>query len=69
MATEQITPPSDNGDRTKVTWTPHRVRQLAVLAGVDPRTARRWLARKPVTSTCAARLSDAAHTLEAGRHD
>lgn len=42
------------------TWTPHRIRELAVAAGVDPRTAARWLRGGTVTSTCAARLERAA---------
>lgn len=47
-------------------WNPHEVRQLAVLAGVDPRTARRWLSGQQVTSTCAARLGEALHSLHKG---
>lgn len=39
-------------------WTAHQIRLLAVHAGVDPRTAKRWLLGKPMSSTCAARLSE-----------
>jgi hypothetical protein len=37
---------------------PHQVRVLAVTAGVDPRTAQRWLDGASVTSTVAARLEE-----------
>src|SRR3990172_9335803 len=40
-------------------WSPHQVRVLAAMAAVDPRTAAKWLAGHPVTSTCDARLSEA----------
>jgi hypothetical protein len=43
-----------------VALTPHEERRLAVVAGVDPRTARRWWKGQSVTSTCAARLEEAA---------
>lgn len=44
-------------------WTPHEERRLAVEAGVDPRTAHRWLKGLAVTSTCAARLERALKAL------
>ncbi len=47
-------------------WTPHEIRVLAAAAAVDPRTAAKWLADKPVTSTCAARLMEARRRLGAG---
>lgn len=40
--------------------TPHQIRLLAVRAGVDPRTALKWFRGLAVTSTCAARLEQAA---------
>lgn len=39
-------------------WSAHQIRLLAVHASVDPRTAKRWLLGKPLSSTCAARLSE-----------
>lgn len=44
---------------TTEAWTPHLVRVLAVRAGVDPRTAKKWLDGLPVTSTCAGRIEEA----------
>jgi hypothetical protein len=40
-------------------WSAHQIRLLAVHASVDPRTAKRWLFGQPLSSTCAARLTEA----------
>ena len=40
------------------TWSAHELRVLAVNAAVDPRTAKRWLLGNPLSSTCAARLTE-----------
>ena len=39
-------------------WSAHQIRLLAVHASVDPRTAKRWLFGQPLSSTCAARLTE-----------
>jgi hypothetical protein len=41
-------------------WTAHQLRVLAATAMVDPRTARRWIEGRAISSTCAARLEAAA---------
>jgi len=51
--------PSKSNGTASSSWSPHQVRVLAAMAAVDPRTAAKWLAGHPVTSTCDARLSEA----------
>lgn len=46
--------------------TPHEERRVAVEAGCDPRTVRRYLSGKPCTSTVAARLKAALEKLAIG---
>ena len=43
----------------RLVLTPHEEREVAVHAGVDPRTVRKFLAHGAVTSTCAARIEAA----------
>jgi len=57
--------PKRHSKPNKPSWNAHQLRLLAVHAGVDPRTAKRWLVCDPLSSTCAARLDEAWKRLHA----
>jgi hypothetical protein len=50
-------PPRQSSD--KVTFSPAQIRRIAVEAGVEPRTAAKFLRGQRVVSTCADRLQRA----------
>lgn len=65
MATTRQPPPSRTDSALPLS--PHEERRVAVAAGVDPRTLRRYLQREPIVSTCRARIERALDELDLSR--
>src|SRR6266851_1750416 len=54
---------ASSGTHRRYALTPHETRRVAVEAGCDPRTVRRYLDGEPVVSTCSDRIRRALDAL------